>query len=66
MTFKVASIQFIQPKVTKVERVDMYAVLMSTGLWLVLEGFTFGYAFVESGVDRLHVLLQQELSTKIN
>lgn len=66
MTFKVASIRFIHPKVSKVERVDMYAALMSTGLWLVLEGFTYGYAFTEAGVDRLHVLLQEELATKIN
>jgi len=66
MTFKVASIHFIQPKVTKVERVDMYAALISTGLWLVLEGFTYGYAFIEAGVNRLHILLQEEFADRMN
>ena len=36
MTFEVASISFIQAEVSKVERIDMYAVLVSSGLWLVL------------------------------
>jgi hypothetical protein len=66
MTFEVASIRFIQAEVSKVERIDMYAVLVSAGLWLVLEGFTNGYVFTEAGVDRLHVLLHQELAARIN
>jgi len=71
MTFEIASIHaiqdgYVQTEVTKVERIDMYAVLVSAGFWLVLEGFVNGYAFTEAGVDRLHVLLQQELAARIN
>lgn len=63
---EITSIQFIEAKVDKVERIDMYAVLVGAGLWLVLEGFVNGYVFTEAGVDRLHVLLQQEFAAKIN
>lgn len=66
MTFEVASINFIQAEVSKVERIDMYAVLVGAGLWLVLEGFVNDYVFTEAGVDRLHVLLQQEFAARIN
>jgi hypothetical protein len=66
MTFEVASISFIQAEVSKVERIDMYAVLVGTGMWLVLEGFTNGYLNMEASVDRLHVLLHDELATRIN
>lgn len=66
MTFEVASIRFIQAEVSKVERIDMYAVLVGAGLWLVLEGFVNGYASTEAAVDRLHTLLQQELTSRIN
>lgn len=55
MTFEVASISFIQAEVSKVERIDMYAVLVSSGLWLVLEGFVNGYTSTEASVDRLHL-----------
>ena len=66
MTFEVASISFIQTEVSKIERIDMHAVLVGAGLWLILEGFVNGYIFTETGVERLHVLLQQELAAKIN
>lgn len=66
MTFEVASISFIQAEVSKVERIDMYAVLVSSGLWLVLDGFENGYALTEAAVDRLHTLVRNELTTLIN
>lgn len=66
MTFEVASISFIQAEVSKVERIDMHAVLIGAGLWLVLEGFVNGYASIEASVDRLHVLLHEELADRIN
>jgi hypothetical protein len=55
MTFEVASISFIQAEVSKVEHVDMHAVLIGAGLWLVLEGFVNGYASTEVAVDQLHL-----------
>jgi site-specific recombinase len=61
MTFEVASISFIQAEVSKVERIDMYAVLVGAGLWLVLEGFVNGYASTEAGVDRLHRILHDTI-----
>ena len=47
MSFEVASIKFIQAEVGKVDHINMYAVLVSAGMWLVLEGFVNGYAFTE-------------------
>jgi len=61
MTFEVASISFIQAEVSKVERIDMYAVLVGAGLWLVLEGFVNGYVSTEAGVDRLHRILHDTI-----
>jgi hypothetical protein len=63
---EVASIQFVQTEVTNVERIDMQAVLLANSMWLVLEGFLNGYVATEDGVDRLHILLHQELAGRIN
>lgn len=66
MTIEIASVRFIQSEVHKVERIDMYTVLIGAGMWLVLEGFLHGYAVVEASVDRLHTLLHDELADRIN
>lgn len=66
MTIEIASISFIQSEVAEMHRIDMYAVLVANGMWLVLEGFENGYVFTETGVDRLHVLLHNELADRIN
>ena len=58
---EITSIQFIEAKVDKVERIDMYAVLFDNGMWLVLEGFLYGYAAVEVSVDRLHEILHDTI-----
>ena len=66
MTFEVASIHaiqdgYLQTEVSKVERIDMYAVLIGAGLWLVLEGFLYGYVAVEASVDRLHEIIHDTI-----
>jgi hypothetical protein len=66
MSFEVSSIQFIHAEVSQADRIDMPAVLVGAGMWLVLEGFTNGYLNTEASVDRLHILLHDELATRIN
>lgn len=66
MTFEVASISFIQAEVSKVERIDMYAVLIGAGLWLVLEGFVNGYASTEASVDRLHLIIHDTIQPEFS
>jgi hypothetical protein len=66
MTIEIASIQFVHAVVTDVERIDMQAVLTANNRWLVLEGFLNGYVTTEDSVDRLHILLHEELAGRIN
>lgn len=55
MSIEIASISFIESEVVEMHRIDMYSVLFANGLWLVLEGFLYGYAAVEASVDQLHL-----------
>ena len=66
MTIEIASISFIESEVSDMNCIDMYAVLVVNGMWLILEGFQNGYAVTEAGVDRLHILLHDELSARLN
>lgn len=66
MTFEVSSVSFIQAEVSELQSIDMYAILVSAGLWLVLEGFVYGYVPTEVSVDHLHALLQYEFAERIN
>ncbi len=52
---EVASVQFIQSEVSELYRIDMPAVLIANEMWLILEGFLYGYAAVEASVDQLHL-----------
>lgn len=61
MSIEIASISFIQSEVSEMHRIDMYAVLVANGMWLVLEGFTNGYASTETGVNRLHRILHDTI-----
>lgn len=58
---EIASIQFIETEVDKLERIDMYAVLVANGMWLILEGFLYGYVAVEASVDRLHEIIHDTI-----
>jgi len=44
----------------------MYSVLLSNGMYLIIEGFLNGYVLTEAAVDRLHVLVYTELTNRIN
>ena len=61
MTIEIASISFIESEVSDMRRIDMYAVLMANGMWLILEGFLNGYVVTESGVDRLHFIIHDTI-----
>lgn len=61
MTIEIASISFIESEVSEMHRIDMYAVLVATGMWLILEGFLYGYVAVEASVDRLHEIIHDTI-----
>lgn len=61
MTIEILSAVFVTPEVSATARIDMRAVLLANGMWLVLEGFTNGYASTEAGVDRLHTILHDTI-----
>lgn len=58
---EVASVQFIQSEVSEMHRIDMYAVLVANSMWLILEGFLYGYVAVEASVDRLHEIIHDTI-----
>jgi hypothetical protein len=66
MSFEIASITYIEAEVGQIECIDMYNTLYVNGMWLILEGFVNGYLPTEDAVDRLHILLHQELGDRIN
>ena len=66
MTFEVASVVFIESEVVTAEYIDMSAVLIANGMWLILEGFLNGYPSTEAIVDQLHNLVHNELGIRIN
>jgi hypothetical protein len=61
MSIEIASISFIESEVVEMHRIDMYAVLFTNGMWLVLEGFLNGYASTEASVDRLHLIIHDTI-----
>ena len=61
MTIEIASISFIESEVSDMRRIDMYAVLVANGMWLILEGFLYGYVAVEASVDRLHEIIHDTI-----
>jgi hypothetical protein len=53
-------------EIKSVHIIDMYETLTEAEMWAVREGFINGYVDTEIAVDRLHVLIHEELPALIN